>query len=237
MPVQDEFDKYQSDQREMFDQLITRDWETYASPQWDATRRFEIRRLFAATRPRVIADIGCGCGFHAAEMARAPFVEHIHAIDYSTQSIARAKQHFAHPKVDHQVAELGNWQPPEPADLVTSFQVIEHVENAEWFLRQCATLCKPRGRIAVFTVHLMRPYNRKRLRYGKTIELEDPMHRREFTPASLLELGLRAGLRPVRIFTYAADAPRLPHRLALWLGYLIPVTATRLAAIFEKGSA
>ncbi|HNY27860.1 MAG TPA: class I SAM-dependent methyltransferase [Candidatus Sumerlaeota bacterium] len=234
MTVQDRYPEYLPDQREFFDVKITEDWAQYRNERWDRTRRFEIARLFGIVRPRRILDVGCGCGFHDAEMARYPFVEAVEAIDYSARSVEKAQEVYPHAKVRRRVADIGELTAEEPYDLVVSFQVIEHTPDDLEFVRQCARCVRPGGAVAVFTVHRLRPYNRVRMRYGKPPEMEDPMHKREYVPADLARLGEVAGLKVKCQFSYAADAPRLPYGLALWAGWFRTAWATRLAAVWEK---
>ena len=234
MTVQDRFKEYLPDQRDYFDFQVTEDWPAFLSREWDQMRRFEVARLMRCVQPATILDVGCGCGFHDAEMARYPFVRRVDAIDYSPKSIEKAEAHYGHPKVRRTVADLVEFEPETPYDLVVSFQVIEHTEDADDFVRQCLRCCRPGGHVAIFTVNRMRPYNRRRARHGKEPELEDPMHKREFTIAELEEIGERNGLVPLKRIAYAAEGLGIPRFLAVWACCFFPGLATRLGAIYAK---
>jgi len=146
MPVQSRYPNALKDQRQFFDELITEDWESYKSEAWDVSRRGEVARLFRTMRPARILDIGCGCGFHDAEMARYDCVQRIDAIDYSVQSIRKADEAYPHPKVFRRVADLETDDPGAVFDLVVSFQVLEHLVDPAGYFRYC--LCSPARRSA-----------------------------------------------------------------------------------------
>ena len=73
---------------------------------WDASRSFEIRKLFELVSPRTVLDVGCGCGFHDVLIAEQRAVELVEGIDYSVNSIAVAEAEFRHPKVRRRVADI-----------------------------------------------------------------------------------------------------------------------------------
>lgn len=234
MSVQDRYPHYLADQREMFDALVTEDWVHLFAPESVTLWRFDVDLLMRMVRPATILDLGCGAGFHDLEMARRPFVRHIDALDYSPRSIERARERFSHEKIRYAVADFA-----DPAaitdtyDLVVAFQVIEHLEDPEAFLRLCRAHCRAGGRVAIFTPNRSRPYNRRRICMGKPPILEDPMHLREFDKRDLAELGRRSGLRPRRVFGYGVAPPWRWARLGHWAGYYFPWLSERLGALYE----
>ncbi|HBF33330.1 TPA: hypothetical protein DDW35_02075 [Candidatus Sumerlaeota bacterium] len=234
MVVQDRFRHYQRDQREVFDQMIAEDWEVYFNPLGLCLKKFEVDRLLAWTHPTAILNIGCGYGFQDAEMAKRSFVQQVDAIDYSSASVAKANEMFSGPKIHREVADFLTAEPTPKYDCVVSFQVIEHLEDPETFLRRCAEWCKPGGIVAAYTVNFMRPYNRIQIKYGKPPIVEDPMHKMEFTREQLRELGIKAGLLPQRIFAYLSAPYRRPYGLRIWLGYWFPSQGERLGAFYQK---
>ena len=234
MAVQDRYSQYQADQRAVFDQMIVDDWDTYALPSSLCLNQFEVNRLMAWARPATILNVGCGYGFHDAEMAKCSFVERVDSLDYSAKSVEKANALFSGPKIHRQVTDFLTAEPTPQYDCVVSFQVIEHLENPGEFLRRCAGWCKPGGVVAVYTVHLMRPYNRIQIKYGKLPVLEDPMHKMEFTSEQLAEMGEKVGLQPRKIFGYLTAPYKRPYALRVWLGYWFPSRAERLGAFYQK---
>src|SRR3546814_18303278 len=106
MAVQDRYQTFVQDQREMFDALITEDWETYLNSDWAQVRRFEVTCLFDHVRPETVLVVGCGCGFHDQVMAGYDLVREVHAIDYSAKCIERATESYPPATVTRRIADL-----------------------------------------------------------------------------------------------------------------------------------
>jgi 2-polyprenyl-3-methyl-5-hydroxy-6-metoxy-1,4-benzoquinol methylase len=241
MSVHDRYKTFQADQREFFDTLITEDWSTYASKDWDATRRFEVSQLFARIQPKTILDIGCGCGFHDLEMAQYPFVEQVEAIDYSPKSIERANMEYPHPKVARRTADFGHFQTNKTYELVTSFQVFEHLDKPEAYLQSCRKVCSENGRIAIFTPNRRRLRNVLRGLRGLPPELCDPQHFKEYTASEISNLGLDFGFRLDFWFGTGLDGFRWlssqPMKLRLRLGATIPWFASGICVVMKRDTA
>lgn len=238
MSVQDRRREFERDQRDFFDALITEDWSSYLTPESTALWGYEARLLLQGARPRTILDAGCGCGFHDGEMAKRDFVKRILAVDYSEKSVERARREFGNAKTEFRATDFFSMKTDETFDLVTSFQVIEHLDNPGDFLSRCREFSGAGGRVAVFTVDRNRPYNRIRAKHGKPPEKDDPMHHTEFTLEELRDLGKDCGLVAVKACHYAATRPQwLPPRWRAAWGRLFPWTGTRLFVLFRKADA
>jgi 2-polyprenyl-3-methyl-5-hydroxy-6-metoxy-1,4-benzoquinol methylase len=203
--VQSRYSEYVPDQREFFDELITEDWETYKSDEWDYMRRFEVARLLELTSPRTILDVGCGCGFHDVAFAQADSVERVDAIDYSPKSIERAEISYAHPKVKRWVADLRELPQEIQYDLVASFQVIEHLDAPEDYLAMCARVCRPGGVVAIATPNRNRLSNIIRLATLRPRILVDPQHFKEYSARDLERMARPHGLQRVGLFSYGLN--------------------------------
>jgi 2-polyprenyl-3-methyl-5-hydroxy-6-metoxy-1,4-benzoquinol methylase len=227
------------DQRQFFDELITEEWSSYINASWDYARRFEIAQLLRRIKPRRILDVGCGCGFHDAEMAQFPFVEHVTGIDYSAQSIHKANEAYPHPKVSRHVADFLA-DPIEPVhDLVVSFQVLEHLPEPDQYFQKAIAACVPGGSIAIVTPNWARLDNRVRRRKGMPPALLDPQHFREYTVNELRDIGRTHGLKMIDRFGhtfYSGAAPWMTpknDRVRLQLGaWLLPL-AHIIGVVFE----
>jgi SAM-dependent methyltransferase len=240
MPVHNRYPEFISNQRRFFDELITEDWHTYHSQEWDTVRRFEVGLLLRHLRPGTILDIGCGCGFHDPVMAGYGGVERVDAIDYSPKSVERAEEAYPHPKVRRWVADCLADPLPGGYDLVVSFQVLEHLDQPAEYFRRCVELLRPGGHAAVFMPNRLRLDNRLRLRRGQEPLLCDPQHYREYDAREVTELALAAGLGAVKVLHYgfsSSDWPwtgRLGVSARLRLGRLLGGAAQNLCGIFEK---
>lgn len=235
MNVHEKYKSYLEDQSRFFDELIEQEGDDYADPSWDYSRTFEVRRLFKRIHPKTVLDIGCGRGFRDVVMAEQPTVESVEGIDYSARSIQTAQARHPHPKVTRHVADFADFRPARRPDLVVSFQVFEHLNDPDAYLRFCADVCAPGGHVAISTVNRLRLTNRLRARKGLAPVMEDAMHFREYTRGELEREGRRFGLEPFDWFGYALySIPRLNYRQKTWGGYLLPWIASRLVVVFRK---
>ena len=238
---------FMRDQREFFDKLITQDWHAYITDRaWDRNRAFEVELIMQRVgRARKILDVGCGCGYHDVLFAQQPAVERVLGVDYSKESVATANREYPHGNVSRRVADLFedrvSIQADGPFDLVVSFQVIEHLEDPEQFLRACASFAVSGGHVVTVTPNRLRAQNRVRMLRGLAPEMVDPLHFREFAIDELKTLGARAGLIPVSHFgrNFSFHANRwLRHSgasaRAMRIGARFPSIADVIGVVFRK---
>ncbi len=240
MSVHERYQTYIQDQRRFFDELITEEWDTYLSADWDEFRRYEVACLFDVVQPRTILDIGCGCGFHDAEMARYPFVERVDAIDYSTKSIAKASEVYPHAKVTRAVGDFASVTAAAVYELVVSFQLFEHLHNPGDYLNFCRASTGPGAHIAVFMPNRLRADNLWRLAKCQRPQLCDPQHFREYTAGELTRLARPYGFihrATLGLGWPEAGGPGLkPRPLAerLTIGARWPFAASNIGVILAK---
>jgi 2-polyprenyl-3-methyl-5-hydroxy-6-metoxy-1,4-benzoquinol methylase len=241
MAVQDRYQTFLRDQREMFDALITEDWETYLNADWDQVRRFEVACLFDRVRPETVLDIGCGCGFHDQVMAGYDFVREVHAIDYSAKSIERANESYPHAKVTRGVSDLQVDEAPGRYDLVVSFQVFEHLAQPDAYFRFCKSACKPGGTTAILTPNRLRLPNALRLLKGQKPLLCDPQHFREYTVKDLRRMAMAHGLEAYAAFGYGMGGmrwiDRRPIQQRMSLGHRFPLFANGIGVLMRLAAA
>jgi 2-polyprenyl-3-methyl-5-hydroxy-6-metoxy-1,4-benzoquinol methylase len=190
------YSEYREDQREFFDRLVTDDWDSYHSEAWDRRRRAEVDALFRHVSPSRIIDVGCGVGFHDAEMAGRPGVTQVHGVDYSEQSVIAANREYPHPAVERWAADVFALAPAD-YDLAVSFQVIEHLSDPRGFLEACRSQVRPGGWVAIGTPNRLRIDNRIARLRRRPVTFIDPQHFHEYTPRELVEMGRPLGLEPV----------------------------------------
>lgn len=238
MRVHERYREFQADQREIFDALIEDEWETYHSLDWDLSRRFEVKTLFKHVQPRLILDVGCGCGFHDQEMAQYDFVEHVNGIDYSASSVGKANEAYPHAKVRRWVQDFLHHPVTERYDLVVSFQVIEHLEDCAAYFRFVNNSVKAGGHVAVFTPNFARLSNRLRRLRGLPPVHCDAQHFHEFCMDELATVGRAFGLKPVAKFGYGISGlptwlPPMSMAARLRFGHRVPAVADGLGIIFR----
>lgn len=94
-----------------------------------------------------ILDVGCGGGILSESLARLG--ASVTAIDPSEENITTATLHAQKMKLNNLVYEVNtieNFKPSNSSmqlfDAVTASEVIEHVENPEYFVQMCSGLLK-----------------------------------------------------------------------------------------------
>ncbi|WP_153075920.1 methyltransferase domain-containing protein [Paraburkholderia bonniea] len=86
------------------------------------------RYVFASqwTGGKSVLDVGCGVGYGSHWLAEAG-AKQVVAFDLSAEAIAQAKTVYAHPNVRFDVAAADSFQFAEQFDVVTCFELIQHV--------------------------------------------------------------------------------------------------------------
>lgn len=107
-----------------------------------ATRREDVRRDHLARyewaarelpKGSYVIDLGCGIGYGAQILAEAG--HRVFAVDIDAETIAFAKEHFAHPAIEYVCAPAEAIYLPE-ADAAVCFEMIEHVSDPKPMLRR-----------------------------------------------------------------------------------------------------
>jgi len=117
--------------------------------------RLEWIEQTGALKGMQVADIGCGGGLLAEGMASRGAM--VTGIDLSEKSLAIAKLHLLESgqEVDYRsvsVESLAN-EMPASFDLVTCFELLEHVPDPERLVQTCAHLVKPGGTVCFSTLN------------------------------------------------------------------------------------
>lgn len=106
-------------------------------------------------------DIGCGGGIFAESAARLPSTASVTAIDPSPEVLAIAKAHAKRdPVLKSKLTYLNTpienlpvpATPEEAYDVVSIFEVVEHVSNPAEFLDRCTPFVKPGGWLVLSTI-------------------------------------------------------------------------------------
>lgn len=105
-------------------------------------------------------DVGCGGGIFAESAARLATTESVTAIDPSAEILSVARRHAARDPaladgnrltyLDATVETLA--APAGSFDVVTLFEVVEHVDNPAAFLERCGRFVRPGGWLVLSTI-------------------------------------------------------------------------------------
>jgi 2-polyprenyl-6-hydroxyphenyl methylase/3-demethylubiquinone-9 3-methyltransferase len=109
----------------------------------------------SALRGRRVLDVGCGGGLLAESLAQAG--ASVSAIDLapSMLEVARLHAHESGLGIDYQLASAEQYaaRRPEPFDVVTCMELIEHVPDPAALLAALSQLLRPGGDLFVSTIN------------------------------------------------------------------------------------
>lgn len=128
----------------------------------------EMRELFKEPNKKLkVLDIGCGGGLLSESLARRPYVKSVLGIDVTPEVVQVAKEHK---KLDPKLSHLSYKQSTVEAldskhkfDIITMFEVLEHLDDPPATLRAALDLLNPGGYIFMSTI------NRTPISYFTTI--------------------------------------------------------------------
>lgn len=154
------------------------------------------------TRGGQLLDIGCGLGDFLFKAQQAGYS--VTGIDLSPNCIKVASQRFGIKNLyPMTLEEFVTKHPHNKYDVITFFEVLEHLDNVSDFLSQVKMLLKPGGYIACSVP------NRAKWRFSSIIEECDypPNHFTHWSPRSLSNLFGKYGfsiltLRPQPLISY-----------------------------------
>mgnify|MGYP001150036401 CR=1 FL=1 len=202
----------------------------------EAARRAQARRKLATLRwlpPRVarrgrLLDVGCAAGFFLAE-ARAYY--EVQGVELSDWSSAYARDRLGLPVITGTLPDAK--LPADHYDVVTLWDVIEHVPDPVPLLAEAARVLRPGGRLVLTTGDWGSAYARAK---GADWHLmTPPWHLTMFSRATLAVAARRAGLTPVGWrsegvagdgFAWRSKVSLLVSR-ALGLGDIVRLTLTK----------
>jgi trans-aconitate 2-methyltransferase len=167
-------------------------WSAAQYLKFEQERTRPVRDLVARiTNAEVMraADIGCGPG-NSTEVLRERYPEaHIIGLDSSPDMIQAARKRL--PDIAFEVADIGEWRPKEPLDVILANAVLQWIPDHETLLPTLVAKLKPGGALAA-----QMPDN-----------LEEPSHRL---------MGDTAGDGPWASKLKDARAARTERHLADW---------------------
>lgn len=144
-------------------------------------------------QPASVLDAGCGSGYGSAELAKTG--ASVTGADVSGDAVAYAREHFGAQGIRFVEAPCESLPfEPESFDLVTAFEVIEHLERWQELLTEANRVLKPGGVLLVSTP------NRDYYTESRGEAGPNPFHVHEFDYPEFQE-ALKAVFPHVRLWT------------------------------------
>jgi len=145
------------------------------------------RYLFAAqwVAGKRVLDVGCGVGYGSRLLAERG-ARSVRALDLSAEAIEHANAFYAHPNVTYKVASATDFDFDLRFDIVTCFELIEHVEEQRSVIKRIRQALKDDG---VLIMSTPRALEAKRTHF----------HSREFSEAEFRAL-LEESFPQVRLY-------------------------------------
>lgn len=115
-------------------------------------------RIMTEHKYRVL-DVGCGGGILSESMARLPFVESVRGIDLSSDVLNAAIHHrskdpvFNDGKLQYDLLAIEDIDPAEKFDIITMFEMLEHVEYPSKVLKEALDRVSVGGWVFISTIN------------------------------------------------------------------------------------
>ncbi len=114
--------------------MVTACWDPQQYLRYEHERERPFAELLARIthpQPRQIVDLGCGPGTTTAMLAQRWPAAHIVGIDNSAEMIAHAQAQAVPDRLEFRQADLRDWQPEGPVDLLLSTATLQWVPGHE----------------------------------------------------------------------------------------------------------
>jgi SAM-dependent methyltransferase len=111
------------------------------------------RYVFASqfVQDKTLLDAGCGTGY-GANFLVSRGAKNVEAIDISIEGLSYAKKNYSTSNTHYKVMDITALGYKENSfDIVTSFEVIEHITEQEIFISEVARVLKPEGVLIIST--------------------------------------------------------------------------------------
>ena len=108
----------------------------------------DLTARIGAVAPKTVVDLGCGPGNLTADLARRWPGAVVHGVDNSPPMIEAARREEKPPTLTFELADLRDWQPAGPVDVVTSNAVLQWVPGHLDLLPGWADWLAPGGWLA-----------------------------------------------------------------------------------------
>lgn len=174
-------------ERHIPDEQITSTDEYYNHIMHIATYSFAANYV----KNKEILDYGCGSGYGAQMLSK--YAQSVTATDIDKEAVDYARERYYSDNIDFKhISEL----PDKKFDVITSFQVIEHVSNDMEYIRKLKSKLKPNGVLLISTPnktnrlfnYVQKPWNIYHLKEYSITDLSKLLTK-EFKSFEILKIG------------------------------------------------
>lgn len=142
----------------------------------ESLARYEFAKRYIESSAKVI-DIGCGTGYGSAVLGEK---HEVTAVDNSSEAIEFADKHYSK-KAEFLTANATKLPFKNGYfDVACSFEVIEHLKDADIFIKEVLRVLKPGGKFILSTPN--------KLTHSTGSKLKSPYHVKEYTAKELAYL-------------------------------------------------
>lgn len=97
-----------------------------------------------------VLDVGCGVGYGSQLLGKSG-ARSVLGIDLSAEAIEHARAYYFHPAVSYKVQAAAEFEPGQGYDLITCFELIEHIAEQQHVLDLIKAALRPAGILAIST--------------------------------------------------------------------------------------
>jgi trans-aconitate 2-methyltransferase len=108
----------------------------------------DLTARIGASEPGTVVDLGCGPGHLTADLGRRWPGAVVHGLDSSPAMIEDARQLAKPPRLTFELADLREWRPAAPVDVIVSNAVLQWVPNHLDLLPRWVDILVPGGWLA-----------------------------------------------------------------------------------------
>ena len=148
--------------RELYDEWAAT-YDSVENPTRDLEKR-ACESVLGSMSFGTVIELGGGTGKNTGWLAERS--GRLISVDLSPemQAVARAKVESGN--VEFRIGDVAaGWDFAEPADLVTSSLILEHVEDLQHVFREAAKIMKPGGRFYICELHPLKQYAGSKARF------------------------------------------------------------------------
>lgn len=236
---------YVEDQREFFHCLTNEDREIYLDPTWQYWARHTIEQTCKIIKNiKSVIDVGCGDGYRDFIFAQQPGIEKVIGFDNTPACVEQANKYYPHPKIQRFCADIRDddlAQKFGTVDLVSSFNVIEHLKDPTAFIKNCSKLIKKEGYLVLETPNKNRLQNRLLNILQRKQSLSDPLHYKEYDFQDIKEMATQLKLTPIECFGYGFSLTvkgitilKAPSSVSMRLGKFLPKISSTICIVLKK---